>query len=578
MNRSRMTILRGMGGLFALALAGMAGTAQAQQLGYDQLDESDAVEVPDDSGVPAQQARRAGDREARRPVRPHVEIQPYVEAQQLFFTTLKGNGGDGAYTQLGAGVEASLSTRRAEGQLGARYAHRFGWGDAADSNDITGLGRLRYDVVPRTLTFEAGGVATRARGNTGFAAPGINIGEAGNISKVYSVYAGPALSQRFGPLTATAAYRFGYTKVDNDMPLVTPGAYTNLGGYNDSTSHNLSASVGMQPGRGIPLGWAVSGGYEREDVDQLDQRFENKFARVDLTYPVSRSLSLVGGIGYEDIEISHRMPLLDANNRPVVDNRGNLVVDPNKPRQLAFNTDGLIWDVGVMYQPGPRTALSARVGERYGDTFYSASASYRLSRESTVQVGIYTGMTSFGRQLSGGLAALPTQFLLVQNPFDGSYGTCGIGQDGASCLNPALAGINSTNYRNRGVMFSYSTRADDWRVGFAAGLDQREYISPLLLGPVGLDGMTEENYYMSLMASRPIDAVSNFSTSVYANLFDSGIRGVPHAISMGATAAYDRVLWRRLTGQAAVNINSFRQDGRNSELMAAALLGLRYGF
>lgn len=577
MSQIRLKTVRGLGGMLALLLAGSASIAHAQMLDYEGVDDVPDAEVADDTGVPADSVRQASDRGGRKePKRPRVTVQPYVEAQQIVTTRLKGNGDSSVYTQIGAGVNAGIATRRAEGQLGLRYGYRFGWGNEGDQSDLSGIGRVRYDLVPRSVTLEAGGIATRGRTSTGFTAPGVDLGDLTNSSSVYSIYAGPSVSTRVGPLTAAGSYRFGYTRVDNDTPSILSG-YSGLGGYNDSTNHSLSASLGMQPGQ-LPFGWSVSGGYDREDVDQLDQRYESKYARVDLTYPVSRTLALVGGVGYEDIEISQRTPLLDADNKPVIDNKGNYVTDPNSPRQLAFNTDGLIWDVGVMWRPGPRTALSARVGERYGDTFYSGSLSYRVNRDTNVQIGVYTGLTSFGRQMTNGLAGLPTQFLLVQNPFDGSFGNCGIGQTGASCLNPALAGINSTNYRNRGMLFSVSSRADRWNIGFAAGFDQREYISPLLLGPAGLDGTTDENYYMSLMASRPLDAYSNFSTSLYGSLYDSGFPGVGNAVSVGATAAYDRILWRRLTGQAAVNLNSTHQDGFNSEVIAAILLGLRYGF
>lgn len=577
MNQNRLKTVRGLGGMLALLLAGSASIAHAQMLDYEGVDDVPDAEVADDTGVPADSVRQASDRGGRKePKRPRVTIQPYVEAQQIVTTRLKGNDDSSVYTQIGAGVNAGIATRRAEGQLGLRYGYRFGWGNEGDQSDLSGIGRVRYDLVPRSVTLEAGGIATRGRTSTGFTAPGVDLGDLTNSSSVYSIYAGPSVSTRVGPLTAAGSYRFGYTRVDNDTPSILSG-YSGLGGYNDSTNHSLSASLGMQPGQ-LPFGWSVSGGYDREDVDQLDQRYESKYARVDLTYPVSRTLALVGGVGYEDIEISQRTPLLDADNKPVIDNKGNYVTDPNSSRQLAFNTDGLIWDVGVMWRPGPRTALSARVGERYGDTFYSGSLSYRVNRDTNVQIGVYTGLTSFGRQMTNGLAGLPTQFLLVQNPFDGSFGNCGIGQTGASCLNPALAGINSTNYRNRGVLFSVSSRADRWNIGFAAGFDQREYISPLLLGPAGLDGTTDENYYMSVMASRPLDAYSNFSTSLYGSLYDSGFPGVGNAVSVGATAAYDRILWRRLTGQAAVNLNSTHQDGFNSEVIAAILLGLRYGF
>src|SRR3546814_8122167 len=49
----------------------------------------------------------------------------------------------------------------------------------------------------------------------------------------------------------------------------------------------------------------------------LDQRFEDEWARLDATLPVSPTLALIGGVGYEKIEISQRSPLLDGNGVPV---------------------------------------------------------------------------------------------------------------------------------------------------------------------------------------------------------------------------------------------------------------------
>ena len=55
----------------------------------------------------------------------------------------------------------------------------------------------------------------------------------------------------------------------------------------------------------------MSGGYEREDASQLDQRFEGKYARADVTVPIGPTFALLGGVGYEDIEIGQRDPVLD---------------------------------------------------------------------------------------------------------------------------------------------------------------------------------------------------------------------------------------------------------------------------
>src|SRR3546814_8934986 len=110
--------------------------------------------------------------------------------------------------------------------------------------------------------------------------------------------------------------------------------------------------------------------YEREDASQLDQRYEGKYARADVTMPIGPTVALLGGVGYEDIEIGQRDPLLDADGVPVRDANGRFVTDTSSPRRLSFDTDGLIWDAGVMWRPSRRTSLTARVGRRYGDPLH----------------------------------------------------------------------------------------------------------------------------------------------------------------------------------------------------------------
>src|SRR5690606_12976733 len=119
---------------------------------------------------------------------------------------------------------------------------------------------------------------------------------------LYSFYAGPTLVQRIGDLDIGAGYRFGYTKVDVEAPALLPGGAARQNVFDSSTNHAAWASIGQRPGN-LPFGWQLSGGYEREDASQLDQRFEGKYARADITVPISPTVALLGGVGYEDIEI-----------------------------------------------------------------------------------------------------------------------------------------------------------------------------------------------------------------------------------------------------------------------------------
>ncbi len=560
--------------LAALLLAGVAPAAQAQSFGYDDVADTAGESAPVPQGSGGEQRRKAED--ARQG--PRVDVVPYLEVQQILTADLKNGGDVLTYTTVAAGVDAGISTRRAEGQLSVRYERRIGWdSDLADQDVISGIARGRVEIVPRTVSIEAGALATRSRLDGRGAAPGVLVGDAANTANVYSGYIGPTVTTQIGELSANAGYRFGYTRVEAEArdPLL-PGQPP-LDIYDDSTSHLATASIGMQPGT-LPFGWSVSGAYEREKAGQLAQRYEGKYVRGDVTLPVSSSLALVGGVGYEKIEISQRDALRDATGVPVVDSSGRFVTDPASPRLLAYETDGLIWDAGVLWRPSPRTALEARVGRRYESTVYTGSFSYQANHATTLQIGVYDGVNSYGRQLRSGLAALPTQFNSFRNPIDGGLGGCFFGDDGGGCLANSFGGIQTANYRNRGVAASLSTRLGGWNMGFGLGYDRRRYLAPALLGQFGLNGVTDETWYAAAFLGTDIDARSRFDSSVFASYTDNGLLGAPDVLATGATAAYYRTFAPRLTGTAAVALTSFDQDGVNSDLLGSATLGLRYSF
>ena len=56
----------------------------------------------------------------------------------------------------------------------------------------------------------------------------------------------------------------------------------------------------------LPIGVGVGGMWNEQDVSNLDQRIRDRNVRGDVTVPVSPTLALVGGVGYEDVEVSSR--------------------------------------------------------------------------------------------------------------------------------------------------------------------------------------------------------------------------------------------------------------------------------
>lgn len=573
------TYLRGVAAIAALLLAGTATGAQAQwsQDSGSGSGSGASDAAPASGAASGESDRKGGKRAEKQKKRRQVDVSPYLEIGQVLTAELKNGGDVLTYTTVAAGVDAVIATRRAEAAATIRYEHRFGEsGGLGDADVLSGLARARLELM-QGFNIEGGALATRARADGRGADSGLFIGGANNVANLYSIYAGPTLTKRIGNLDFGAGYRFGYTKVDIDTPAVLAPGVPVGDAYDNSTNHVAWASLGQRPGD-LPFGWQVSGGYEREDSNQLDQRFEGKYARADVTVPISPSVALLGGVGYEKVQISQRDPLLDTNGVPVRDSNGRFVTDTSQPRQLSFDTDGLIWDAGVMWRPSPRTSLTARVGRRYGDTVYTGSFAYRPDDRTLFQLGVYDGLSSFGRGLTTGLSALPTQFDPTRNPISGDVNACVFGQQSGGCLAPQLANTTTAQFRSSGVQAILSSRYGRWSYGVGAGYDRRKLLVPTgsVLGAI--NGTVDEAYYLFVSAGRQLDSSSDLSISGYLNYFDNGSPGASDVQSAGISAAYSRRFWRGLTGTAAAGLNAFDQDGFNSQLIGSALVGLRYNF
>lgn len=523
------------------------------------------------------------------PAAAESEVTPYIEVQQVLDACLKGCGAGGddilTYTSIAAGVDASVRTRRAQGTISYRYERRIPWNDSLGVEDVhTGLARGQIAVVPGLLTFEGGAIATRARTDIRGAAPEFLIGDQSNTSQVYGLYAGPTLATEVGALDFTASYRFGYVKVQEDTGVFIAPGRPRLDLFDEATTHQLDASIAMPTGRGLPFGWSVSTGYQREDASQLDQRYEARYVRADATLPVSDTVALTGGVGHEDIEISERAPLRDpVTGFPVIDGNGRFVTDRASPRLLAYETDGLIWDVGVIWRPSRRTSLTARYGRRYGGEWFTATLEHQIGAHSGVQIFAYSALDSFGRGLTSGVARLPTDFVLPGNPIGGGLGGGGGGCVGGpnpatgGCLDDAFQSISTANYRSRGVYARYSAKYGPWDFGVSAGYANRDYIAP---GSVffTIDGVTDESVSIQANAARDLGPNAGIDAAIYANLYESGIAGGGDVTSYGAALGYHRFFGRRLSGNAAVGLYAYDPGDFATVISAVAQLGMRYQF
>lgn len=515
------------------------------------------------------------------PALARTSISPYLEVDQSVFAPLTGGNEVISTTSVAAGVDASITGNRTQAQIDLRVQRDFGeYRGASKAVTASGLARVDYQLVPHTLSVDVGGIATRTRTDIRGNALTTNNDNFTNLAQTYSAYVGPTLTTHAGQLAVNASYRAGYTKVESTTPSPLPTGQPTLDTFDSSVTQIAQASVGMKTGV-LPFGWTVSGAYSQDDATQLDQRLVQKRVRGDVTLPLTQTVAAVGGAGYEQVKASERTALLDANNNPIVDANGRYQTDPNSPRLPYYDVSGLYWDAGVLYRPTSHTSIEARVGRRYNSWSYTGSLSSQLSDATSVQIGVYDEIDTFGSQLNNGVAALPTSFTAVQNPFSGQYGGCvfsGASGGSGGCLANVLQSTSSEVYRSRGVTGVFSSRHGAWSYGIAAGYSRRNYLTPGSGVGATLNGVSDQSAFAQAYFSRKLTPESEFDTNFYANWFKSGILGAPTVTSFGASGTYARSFGNHFSGSASLGIFSADEQGVQEAVSASALLGLRYRF
>lgn len=509
--------------------------------------------------------------------RPGVHISPYIEAAQIVTAELSPGNEVLTYSRLAAGVDADIIGRNNGASVSLRYERYIGWGGGASDGDvISGIARGYATVVPG-LQIEGGALAARSKVDGGSSSFG---GVGGDSGRVYSLYAGPALSTQVGDVKLDAGYRFGYTRFEeDDDPVVAPGVVA-VDPFDESTAHEATIHAGIRPGVILPVGVGLGAGYYREDVTNLDQLIEDFHARVDFTLPVSLDLALVAGVGYEDVQITARDALRDIDGFPVVGSDGRYVTDESAPREVAFKADGLIWDAGVLWRPSRRTSLEAHVGKRYGSTTYYGSFAYAPNVRSSINVSVYDNVAGFGGQVNRALADLPVEFDATRDPRTGELlGCVSSQQPGTLCVVDILGSIRSSVFRARGIMASYNVRFGRISAGLGAGYDRRKFFGARGTILEAWSGVTDKNLWLTAFASSRIADRGTLSGNIYTNWFESGGALGGKSTGLGATLAYGHSLTDRLAATAALGLDGVMLEVPFDDIWeASALLGLKYRF
>lgn len=562
-------------GLLALAVS---GAATAQTIDYGSVDGGGSKAGKSDGVTKEHESRRHG---GHGKDNYGVTLSPYIEAAQIVTAELEPGSDVLTYSRLTAGIDASIDGRYNAASVSLRYDRYVGWGSkASDGDAISGIAR-GYATVTPGLQVEAGALATDTHINGNGTVGGIgSVGGIGADSgKVYSAYAGPTLKTRAGLVDVEAAYRLGYTKFEDDDSVVLVPGGTAVEVFDESIVHNAEVHAGVKPGEALPVGVGVGGGFYQEDVSNLDQRVRDLHARADVTLPVGHDLALVGGVGYEDVEISARDAVRDASGAPVIGSDGRYVTDKSGPRVLAYDVSGLIWDAGVLWRPSARTQLEAHVGKRYGTTSYYGSFAYAPNSRSSFNVSVYDNVAGFGGQVNRALADLPANFEVNRDPVTGALNGCVAALEGNTCLSGVLGSVRSSTFRARGVAASYNVDLGRITAGLGAGYDRRKFIAAPGTILASANGVIDENVWLAAYMNAKITPRGTISANAYANWTQAGDVIAGKATSLGASAAYGHSITNHLSATLAVGVDgTTRQDPLPDDWEASALAGVRYRF
>ena len=502
-------------------------------------------------------------------------IKPYIEAGQVVQADLSPRSDVVTYTSVAVGVDALVNGHNNQGIISLRYERRYGWGNASNSDSVTGIARMSTAIIPDTLRIDYGGYA----GKTRIAQSGAAISANGDAKNhIYSAYVGPTLTTHAGDVAVTGHYYIGYSKVGTSDGTVTAAGAPVGDVFDHSTVHDARLAAGVRPGEVLPVGLSVEGGYYQENVSNLDQRVKDSHVRGEITIPVSDDVALVGGIGYEKTQITSHDAVRDINGNPVSDLNGRLITDFSSPRYIAFDSDGMIWDAGVTWRPSRRTNMEIHVGKRYGEIGAYGFLTYQPDERNSFNIVAYNNIAGFGGALTNSLYNMPSQFSTVRDALTGNLTSCVATSQGGGCLAGALGSVNSTVYRGRGVSASYNRDMGRWRGGFGLGYDRRQYVAAIQTALGGLNGKVDQYYWVGAFVGGNVTEHSTIETTLDAYRFQSGLSSTGDLTAFRSVSIYQYFLSRNLTANASMSIDGISRQALDDIWSAAGSVGMRYTF
>lgn len=289
-----------------------------------------------------------------------IDVTPRLQVRQTWTDTSNldqrlPNNGD-FITTISPGVDVSGATPRVQTSINYTLNGLVFWRNSSQSDIRHNLNAaINTEVLEDRFFVNARGSVNQQFQNFGGQISNFNANFTQNRVTVQNYSVTPRWRERLGTFAnAELSYTYGLIKQGGN-PL-TDNAI-GVGFLANATSHRGNFSL-RDADDSDKLGWTWNSTYQsidRSGIRNFD--FESYESILDLSYELSRKVTLLSSIGYEDI----------------------------RDDTLLVAQTGSVWDVGMRWRPGPRSTIEGRVGRRFNDTVFSALARYSFSDSDQIE-------------------------------------------------------------------------------------------------------------------------------------------------------------------------------------------------
>lgn len=221
-------------------------------------------------------------------------------------------------------------------------------------NDFSnfGYGTVHGTIVPGEFYINLRASADDVlRSGGGLISPAL---QNGNATQVYTISASPYVTQRLGDVGfAILRYQFGQAWFNQNTAPIPITPFNQIGPISDSTNQSARADIKI-PGTLLSrLSTNLSVSASSDDTGAgATGDFKRALGEALNEYQLTRSLSAIGGIGYEALTDS---------------------------RFTVLNGEGMVWDVGGRWQPNPDSSILILYGRHDLKSDIGGEIQYRFT-------------------------------------------------------------------------------------------------------------------------------------------------------------------------------------------------------